>query len=70
MSNVTVMYAGMDIVVAEKCWESYRDAGEDFTRTMTKLAQLPQLGHCRSDFQVFFRRKSLFIGRPSAETPM
>jgi hypothetical protein len=34
------------------------------------LAQLPQLGQNFTDFQVLFRRNSLFVGPSSGQTPM
>jgi hypothetical protein len=34
------------------------------------LAQLPQLGQNFTNFQVLFRRNSLFVGRTLAQTPM
>jgi hypothetical protein len=35
-----------------------------------ELAQLPQLGHNPTNFQVFFRHKSLFIRMTKAIKPM
>jgi hypothetical protein len=54
----------------ENLTESERDDLIRMREYLPELAQLPQLGQNFTDFQVLFRRNSLFVGPTSSQTPM